>query len=52
MEGLITQLYSKLSSILNPQAKMGTLRTIRIIFQQHLVDSLNVFLTFPIPCNK
>ena len=52
VESLIRHLYNKLSLIQNPQAKLGTLRTIRIIFQQHLIDALNVFLTFPIPCSK
>lgn len=52
VESLITHLHTKLALIQNPQAKLGTLRTIRIIFQQHLVESLNVILTFPIPCDK
>ena len=52
VESLITHLYTKLGLIQNPQAKLGTLRTIRVIFQQHLVESLNVILTFPIPCDK
>lgn len=52
VENLIKHLYTKLGLIQNPQAKLGTLRTIRILFQQHLIEALNVFLTFPIPCNK
>lgn len=52
VENLIRHLYTKLSLIQNPQAKLGTLRTIRVVFQQHLTEALNVFLTFPIPCNK
>lgn len=52
VDNLIRHLYTKLSLIQNPQAKIGTIRTIRAIFQQHMVDSLNVILTFPIPCNK
>ncbi len=52
VEGLMTHLYTKLGLIQNPQAKLGTLRTIRVLFQQHLVESFNVLLTFPIPCTK
>jgi hypothetical protein len=52
VENLIKHLYTKLSLIQNSQAKLGTLRTLRVLFQQHLNESLNVFLTFPIPCNK
>lgn len=52
VENIIRHLYSKLGLIQNQQTKQGTLRTIRIIFQQHLMESLNVILTFPIPCNK
>lgn len=49
---LIRNLYSKLAQIQNQQTKQGTLRTIRTIFQLHLVESLNVVLTFPIPCSR
>lgn len=52
VENLIKHLYTKLSLIQNSQSKLGTLRTLRVLFQQHLNESLNVFLTFPIPCNK
>ena len=52
VDNLLRHLYAKLSLIQNQQAKLGTLRTIRVLFHQHLVDALNVFLTFPIPCNK
>lgn len=52
VETIITQCYHKLGLIQNPQAKLGTLRTIRVLFQNHLVTSLNVILSFPIPCNK
>lgn len=52
VENIIRHLYAKLGSIQNQQTKTGTLRTIRIIFQQHLSEALNVILTFPIPCNK
>jgi hypothetical protein len=52
VESIIKNLYTKLSLIQNPQAKLGTLRSIRVLFQQHLIESLNVFLSFPIPCNK
>ena len=52
VEMLLRHLYAKLASIQNPQAKVGALRTIRVVFQQHLTLSINVLLTFPIPCNK
>ncbi|CAF0812872.1 unnamed protein product [Brachionus calyciflorus] len=52
VDNLIRHLYTKLNLIQNSQAKLGTLRTIRVLFQQHLIEALNVILTFPIPCNK
>lgn len=52
VDNLLRHLYTKLGSIQNSQAKLGTLRTIRVVFQQHLKDSLNVLLTLPIPCSK
>lgn len=52
VDNLIRHLYTKLGLIQNQQAKLGTLRTIRVLFQQHLIESLNVLLSLPIPCNK
>lgn len=52
VDNLLRHLYTKLGSIQNSQAKLGTLKTFRIIFQQHLIISLNVLLTLPIPCTK
>jgi len=52
VDNFIRHLYSKLSLIQNAQAKAGSLKAIRTLFKQHLIEALNVVLTFPIPCNN
>lgn len=52
VDNFLRHLYTKLGSIQNSQAKLGTLKTFRVIFQQHLINSLNVLLNLPIPCSK